>query len=126
MEKFHANFPMALDEGNQRLFVGCRQPARLVVFNTSTGSPVTDIALSGDTDDLFYDAKLKRLYVSCGEGFVDVIEQRNADRYQRRERIATRRGARTAFFSGSTGELFVAVPERGNESAEFRVFQTQP
>ena len=97
-----------------------------MVFDTSTGKPITDLAISGDTDDLFYDTKLKRFYVSCGEGFVDVIEQRSADSYQRRERIPTRSGARTSFFSASTGELFVAVPQRGNESAELRVFQTQP
>lgn len=126
MEKFHANFPMALDEASHRLFVGCRQPARLVVFDTSTGRPVTDLALSGDTDDLFYDAKLKRLYVSCGEGFIDVIEQQSADSYQRRERISTRTGARTCFFSPSTGQLYLAVPQHGNEAAELRVFQIQP
>lgn len=125
-EKFHANFPMALDEVNHRLFVGCRQPARLVVFDTTTGKSIADLGISGDTDDLFYDAKLKRLYVSCGEGFIDVIEQRSADSYQRRERIPTRSGARTSYFSISTGELFVAVPQRGNEAAELRMFQTQP
>ena len=125
-EKFHANFPMALDEASHRLFIGCRQPARLVVFDTSTGRPVTDLALSGDTDDLFYDSKLKRLYVSCGEGFIDVIEQWNADAYKSRERIPTRTGARTCFFSPSTGELYLAVPQQGNEAAELRVFQIQP
>lgn len=126
MTTFRANFPMALDEANHRLFVGCRQPARLVVVDTSTGKPVTDLAISDDTDDLFYDAARKRLYVSCGEGFVDVIEQRSADDYQRRERIATRSGARTSLFSPLTGELYVAVPQRGNESAEVRVFHAQP
>ena len=40
MEKFQANFPMALDEANHRLFVGCRKPARLVVLDTTTGKPV--------------------------------------------------------------------------------------
>jgi DNA-binding beta-propeller fold protein YncE len=37
MTEFTANFPMALDEANHRLFVGCRQPARLVVFDTAAG-----------------------------------------------------------------------------------------
>src|SRR6266576_1974774 len=31
------NFPMALDEARHRLFVGCRMPARLAVFDTDTG-----------------------------------------------------------------------------------------
>ena len=125
MTQFKANFPMALDEANHRLFVGCRQPARLVVFNTSTGQPVADLAISADTDDLFYDAARKRLYISCGEGFVDVIAQRDADTYQLRERIPTRPGARTSFFSPDLNEFYLAVPERGNQPAEIRVFVIQ-
>jgi len=95
MTEFKANFPMALDEANHRLFVGCRQPARLVVFDTTTGRPVANLAISCDTDDLFYDARLKRLYISCGEGFVDAIDQRGPDTYHLQERIPTRSGSRT-------------------------------
>jgi DNA-binding beta-propeller fold protein YncE len=107
--QFHANFPMALDEVNHRLFVGCRRPARLVVFDTGTGKPVSDVEISGDTDDLFYDAKRKRIYISCGGGKIDVVDQRDADTYQLRERISTVSGARTSFFSPETDELFLAV-----------------
>jgi DNA-binding beta-propeller fold protein YncE len=124
MRTYQANFPMALDEANHRLFVGCRQPARLVVFDTYTGKPAADLAISGDTDDLFYDAKRKRLYVSCGEGFVDVIEQRDADTYRLTEQIPTRAGART-FFSADLDGFYLAVPQRGKQEAEVRVFQPQ-
>jgi DNA-binding beta-propeller fold protein YncE len=123
MTQFTANFPMALDEADGRLFVGCRQPARLVVLDTATGQSVTDLAISGDTDDLFYDAKRKRLYLSCGAGFVDVIEQRGADKYELQERIPTRAGARTSFFSADLNEFYLAVPLQGGHEAELRVFQ---
>lgn len=126
MTDFKQNFPMALDEANHLLFVGCRQPARLVVFNTATGTRVSDLGISGDTDDLFYDARLKRLYASCGEGFIDVIQQSGAENYSRRERIPTRSGARTSFFSSELNEFYLAVPHRGDESAELRVFRPQP
>ena len=86
----HANFPMALDERDHRLFVGCRNPARLVVLDTTTGKRVNDLAISGDTDDLFYDPQRKRIYVSCGEGFIDVIEQRDVDSYKLMEKIPFR------------------------------------
>jgi DNA-binding beta-propeller fold protein YncE len=125
MTQFTANFPMALDEANGRLFVGCRQPARLVVFDTATGKPVTDLAISSDTDDLFYDAKLKRLYISCGAGFVDVIEQRVANNYHLRERIRTRAGARTSYFSADLNEFYLAVPLQDGHEAEIQVFQPQ-
>ncbi len=125
MEEFQANFPMALDEKNRRLFVGCRNPARLVVLDAATGKKVADIAISGDIDDLFFDAVKSRLYAACGEGFVDVIDQQGADRYERRERIATAPGARTAYFSPERNEFYVAVPDRGAQKAEIRVFNVR-
>jgi hypothetical protein len=125
MKAFRANFPMALDEANRRLFIGCRHPARLVILDTATGKPVADVAISGDTDDLFYDARRKRIYVSCGEGMVDVLGQRDADHYEPRERIPTRAGARTSFFSTDLDGFYLAVPQRGNDGAEIRCYQPQ-
>jgi hypothetical protein len=122
MEKFQANFPMALDEPNHRLFVGCRKPARLVVLDTETGRPVADLAIFGDTDDLFYDAKRKRLYISCGEGSIDSIEQESADSYKPLAKVYTSPGARTCFFSPDLDRLYLAVPDRGNQKAEIRVY----
>ena len=125
MEKFRANFPMALDEAHHRLFIGCRSPARLVVLDTDSGKPVADLAISGDIDDLSFDATRARLYLSCGEGFIDVIGQRSPDKYELRERIPTRTGARTGFFSSELDHFYLAVPQRGDQSAELRVFKTQ-
>ena len=121
-----ANFPMALDETNHRLFVGCREPARLLVLDTTTGKAVSDAEISGDTDDLFYDARRKRLYVSCGEGFINVIEQRDADNYRPSGKIPTPRGARTSFFAPNLNQFYLAAPRRGDQPAEMRVYEAGP
>ena len=113
MEKFQANFPMALDQASHRLFVGCRKPPRLVVLDTENGTAVTDLEISGDTDDLFFDAKRNRLYVSCGAGFLNVFQQRDADRYQALATLPTAAGARTCLFVPELGRLYLAVPHRG-------------
>jgi DNA-binding beta-propeller fold protein YncE len=123
MEKFRANFPMALDESNQRLFVGCRSPARLAVVDTHTGKLVADLAISGDTDDLFYDAAHRRLYLSCGEGFIDIISQQGSDTYELKGKIATRSGARTGFFFPVLKQFYLAVPQGSDQPAELRIFQ---
>jgi DNA-binding beta-propeller fold protein YncE len=123
MERFRANYPMALDETSHRLFVGCRRPARLVVFDLASGKPVADLEIAGDTDDLFFDAKRQRIYVSCGEGFIDVIQRREGGRYERVERVATRSGARTSYFSPELDRLYLAVPRHAGEEAELRVYQ---
>jgi DNA-binding beta-propeller fold protein YncE len=121
-----ANFPMALDEADHRLFVGCRRPAKLLVLDTETGKTVASLDIVGDTDDLFYDAANKRLYVSGGEGRVTVISQTSADIYDVAGQVATAPGARTSFFVRETGRLYVAVPHRGAQKAELRVFTVAP
>ncbi len=122
METFKANFPMALDEADHLVFVGCREPARLVALDMRTGKSVADLAISGDIDDLFYDASRGLLYASCGEGFIDIIARPAPGRYGRRERIATRPGARTACFSPELSEVFLAVPARDGQAAEIRIY----
>jgi len=54
--EFGANFPMALDEGNSRLFMGAENSG-VSWCRHFDGKPVADIVISNDTDDLFYDAK---------------------------------------------------------------------
>jgi len=125
MEQFQANFPMSLDESNKRLFVGCRKPPWLVILNTETGKMIADIAISGDTDDLFHDARRKRIYLSCGEGFIDVVEQTSAENYQRVAKVSSAPGARTSFFSAELDRYYVAVPEGGSQKAEVRVYQPE-
>jgi DNA-binding beta-propeller fold protein YncE len=119
------NYPIDLDEERHRLFVGCRQPARMIVLDTASGKPVANIDISGDTDDLFYDPARKRVYVSSGDGSINVIDQRDADHYQIRRRIPTVAGARTSAFSVALNEFYLGVPRRGSEPAEIRVFQGQ-
>lgn len=51
------NFPMALDEANHRLFIGCRLPSKLVVLNTDSVNVVAKIDISDDPDEVFYDRR---------------------------------------------------------------------
>ena len=118
-----ANFPMALDEPGRRLFIGCRKPAKVVVFDTATGQASAEFACVGDTDDLFYDAARKRLYISGGEGFISVFDLRDAGRYQQVAKIATAAGARTSLFVPDLDRLYLAVPRRGSQGSEIRVYQ---
>lgn len=121
-----SNFPMALDESHHRLFLGCRQPAQMLVYDTETGKQVASVGIDGDTDDLFYDSTHKRLYVSCGAGFLDVIRQQDADHYSVLQRLPTAAGARTSLFLPERHRLYLAVPHRGSQQAEIRVYATQP
>jgi glutamine cyclotransferase len=117
------NFPMALDETNHRLFVGCRIPSRLVVFNTESSEVVTKINISADPDEIFYDGKRHRIYAICGSGKIDIIEQTDPNTYNALTKIDTADGARTGLFVPERDNLFVAVPHRGSQAAEIRCYQ---
>jgi DNA-binding beta-propeller fold protein YncE len=122
-----ANFPMSLDEGNRHLFAGCRNPPRLLVYDYAvpTGRLVTSLPISRDTDDLFFDAASKLIYVSCGQGTIDVIQQIDADHYSAAKTIPTATGARTSLLVPELKFLCLAVPHRGSQPAEIRVFKTR-
>ncbi len=126
LNEARANFPMAIDEANHRLFLGCRNPAKLLVLDMETGKTVATLDIVGDTDDLFFDAANKRIYVSGGEGRVTVISQTTPDTYNVAGQVTTAPGARTSFFVPETRMLYVAVPHRGAQKAELRVFTVAP
>jgi DNA-binding beta-propeller fold protein YncE len=117
------NFPMALDEANHRLFVGCRLPSKLIVLDTESGKVIAKVNISGDSDDLFYDSKRHRIYAICGAGKIDIIEQTDANSYKALAKIDTANGARTGLFVPERDSLFVAVPHRGSQQAEIRRYQ---
>src|SRR5215469_13188988 len=114
-----ANFPMALDEADHRLFIASRAPARMAVFDTESGKLVTALPCVQDADDLYYDSARKRLYVSGGEGYISVFQQKDADHYEQTAKIPSSLGARTSGYFGKLAKkgfdrLYVAVPARAN------------
>ena len=95
------------------------------MYDTTSGKEISAFDIVGDTDDLFYDAARKRLYVSGGEGFIDVFQSDDANHFTRLARIPTAAGARTSLFVSDLSRLFLAVPHRGSQRAEIRVFEAR-
>ena len=120
-----ANFPMALDEDAERILVAYRAPPRLGIFSIHNGERTASIALCGDADDVFIDAKRARVYVSCGEGFLDIFNARGGD-YRRLARLPTAPGARTSYYAPSIDRLFLAVRATSAEPAAIWVYRPVP
>jgi hypothetical protein len=117
-----ANFPLALDETNHRLFVGFRKPAMLMIMDTESGKELTRVESVGDTDDVFYDAPRRRIYIAGGAGALSIVAQEDADHYKPVANMPTASGARTALFVPALGRLYLAVPHRGTQAAEVRAY----
>jgi len=117
------NFAMALDEQDKRVLVVFRNPPKLSARDMRTGAVVAEQNTCGDADDIFVDAKRRRVYVTCGEGFIDVL---NASDYARLARITTRPGARTSLFIPPLDRLAVAARAREREPAELWIYRATP
>jgi len=92
------------------------------MYDTTTGKGSGSFDIVGDTDDLFWDASRKRLYVSGGDGYLDVFQE-DAARFARVAHVATAAGARTSLFVPEQSRLYLAVPHRGNQKAEIRIYE---
>jgi len=119
------NFPMALDEDAQQVIVVFRNPANLGVFSMRDGAVVGSAETCGDSDDLFVDTKRRRVYVSCGDGFLDVFDTQ-AGGYKRIAHISTVSGARTSLFVPQLDRLLLAVRASPGEPAAIWVYRPTP
>lgn len=117
-----SNFPMAIDGDTHRVLVVFRNPPTLMALSSQDGHVVAKTETCGDADDVFVDRKRRRVYVSCGEGVVDVFEA-NEGGYRRLARVPTVPGARTSLFVPELDRLFVAVRAGSNEPAAIWVFR---
>lgn len=117
-----ANFPMALGEGDL-IAVGFRSPDVFALFNRTNGHMAGKIADCRVADDIDFDAKLHRYYVSCGSGEIDVFAFSGGVIHSV-GRVPTTWGARTSLFVPQLDRLFLAV--RGGSNASIRVYQPLP
>jgi hypothetical protein len=123
---FKPFYPMALDAANHRLFIGSRNPAKLLVLNTDRGKIVTSVEGVGHTDDLWYDAARKRVYMPGGDGEIGVFEQRDTDHYPLIAKIPSVPGASTSFFVPDFNRLYVPATPYAGQPSSVQVFGVQP
>jgi DNA-binding beta-propeller fold protein YncE len=113
----HGNFPMALDSEGNKLFIGYRHSATLVIMDTKTGKRIAEERLTNDTDDLFYDAGKNRVYASCGGGYINIFQLQGSDHYKQIANVATTNGARTSLLIPALNLLVVCEPAHSKQAA---------
>jgi DNA-binding beta-propeller fold protein YncE len=118
------NVPLAFDGAHQLLYVACRTPGMLLALNASTGDEVASLPAAGKADDLFYDPKLRRVYLISGAGEVDAFQVDEGKMLHPLGVLHTAVGAKTALLVPSQGLLYVGVPGTGEHDAEIRVYST--
>jgi len=126
---------MALDRARHRLFVGTRIPAEMTVYDSLSGKEIASLPGPETMDGVYYDADLKRIYMSGGRwygtpeaspGWVYVYQQKDADHYELVSRVKTRPGAGTSLFVPQLKRLYVASQAIGDQDAAILAFERLP
>jgi DNA-binding beta-propeller fold protein YncE len=120
-----ANFPLAIDFPRHYVLVVYRHPSKLAVFDAQSGVALSTADTCNDADDIFVDAKRSQVYISCGEGFIDV-RVAHRDSYVRAVQVPTAGGARTALFVPELDRYFLAVRASAHQKASIWVFGPTP
>jgi hypothetical protein len=126
---------MALDRARHRLFVGTRIPAEMTVYDSLSGKEIVSLSGPETMDGVFYDAELRRIYISGGRwygtpqaspGWVYVYQQRDADHYELVSKVMTRPGSGTSLLVPKLKRLYVASQAIGDQEAAILAFEPVP
>jgi hypothetical protein len=123
---------MALDRARHRLFVGTRAPPEMTVYDSLSGREIQSLPAPETMDGVYYDAKLKRVYMSGGRwygspeaspGWVYVYQQKDPDHYELISKIKTRPGSGTSLLVPELNRYYVASQAIGEQNAAILVFE---
>ncbi len=122
-----SNFPMALDAERARLFVACRQPAKLLVLDTASGKTIATLDCPPDADDIWYDGATRRILITGGGGGkIASIKQESADAYTPEFTMTTAAGARTSLLIPEQRRFIVAAPKLEDDPAFIFIYLIGP
>lgn len=116
---------MAFDEAGHRLFIGTRNPGKLIVVDSNSGKVVAESPAVGFVDDIAYDGRHKRIYFA-GSDFLDVFQQSPGDRYELIAHIPTGFRAKTGILAPALNRYYLGVPHHENQIAELRIYEVAP
>jgi len=111
----HVDSAMAYDPIHKRVFVGDRNPGKLIVLDAGNGHVIETLDIGNVSDDMTYDSAHHRIYVSSEDG-VDVVAQDSPDHYHVVQHVDTL-GGKTSIYVPSIGRFFV-VHTKGDLAKE--------
>jgi DNA-binding beta-propeller fold protein YncE len=99
---------MAIDAQGHRLFIGCRNPQKMIVMNTSDGKVESSLPIGAGVDATR--VFRSQAFASCRDGSLAVVEEK-AGKFELEQTVKTLEGARTMGLDPETREIFLPTAE---------------
>jgi DNA-binding beta-propeller fold protein YncE len=100
---------MAIDAAHHRLFVGCRNPQKLIVMSADDGKVLADLPIGAGVDATAFDAG--NAFASCRDGTLAVARETSPGKFEIVRTVSTAQGARTMGVNANTHTIYLPTAE---------------
>ena len=101
---------LAMDRKNNRLFIACHNEV-LVVMDATNGKTITTLPIGKGPDAAGFDANEGVVFVSNGDGTLNVIKQKTPDQYEALETVTTQKSAKTMAYDNKAKKVYLPAAE---------------
>ena len=84
---------LAIDPAKGRLFIGCRNPQKLIVMSTDDGKVIADLPISAGVDATKFDGH--QAFASCRDGKLQIAGETAPGKFEIQQTVTTPVGAKT-------------------------------
>ena len=102
---------LAYDAKTNRLFIGCRNEPKMVVMDAGSGKVLTSFPIGRGVDFAGFDSQAKLIFFSCGDGTLNVFQEKSADQFEDAGAVKTQPSAKTMAFDPKTRKIFLTAAE---------------
>jgi hypothetical protein len=100
---------LAIDTEKHRLFIGCRNPQKLIVMSTEDGKVIADLPISAGVDATKFDGH--QAFASCRDGKLHVAGESSPGKFEIAQIVTTPAGARTMDIDAAAHKIYLPTAE---------------
>jgi hypothetical protein len=100
---------MGIDAEHRRLFIGCRNPQKLLVMNADDGKVSADLPIGAGVDATVFDDGYA--FASCRDGTLAVAKETSPGKFEIVQTVKTATGARTMCVDPKTHAVYLPTAE---------------
>jgi hypothetical protein len=99
---------MSMDLEHRRLFIGCRNPRKMIVMSADDGKVLADLPIGDGVDATQFDGTA---FASCSDGMLTVVGETSPGKFEVVQTVNTKPSARTMGLDAKTHTLYLPTAE---------------
>jgi DNA-binding beta-propeller fold protein YncE len=99
---------MSIDTAKHRIFIGCRNPQRLIIMSTDDGKVIADLPIAAGVDATRWDGH--QAFASTREGKLSVAEEKSG-KFEIAQTVTTGVGTKTMDIDSRTHKIYLPTAE---------------